>query len=269
MLRHLMLLVLVACSTRAERPAPGAALGFVPAAIADRLAGANIVFAVNVEQSDPTAFLSQLPPDLACVRDLVRSVGVAVLVIRGADVSTAAAYATGLPGRATRACLDQVMPALGGSTRTGADGTYEVHLADIEISLSWKDGIVTARPLGAPAIFRGAPGPPMRALIGQVPAHAKVVFLAMAFPERKIKNLIGWAHIAEDVAHLTVRAEGDEPGVVQPWLQGLIDGFNNAAAAKQIPVDHRWFEGTLAEPVGTIEGRIPISIFRDGLIPAP
>ena len=135
-------------------------------------------------------------------------------------------------------------------------------MGDNSFSLTWANDIVTARPLGALAVRRGAPSQEMRALIGNVPGTATVFALALAFPERKIKNVIGWAQIAGDTLEGQIRAEGTELGVVQPWLQGFIDGFTGAAESKQIMVDQRWFDGTLADPKGKLDIRIPVSMFR-------
>ncbi|MDB4962564.1 MAG: hypothetical protein JWP01_2563 [Myxococcales bacterium] len=264
MLRHLMLLVLVACSSKTDAPAPAPtpALSFVPAELANQLAGANLVLAVNFERTDlsPLLLVDWLPPNAGCARDLVSSLGVAVFLI-SADASATTVHATKLPERETRACLDQLMPVIGGATGVGPDGSYELRVGEHRFSLTWKNGVVTAGRQGAPAVGRGAPSPEMRTLIGHVPATANVFYLAMAYPDHKIKNLIGWAQIVGDAIEMQMRAEGTEPGVVQPWLQTFIDDFNAGAEAKHIPVDHRWFNGTLAEPVGKIEGRLPMSVF--------
>ena len=102
----------------------------------------------------------------------------------------------------------------------------------------------------------------MRALVDHVPRTAKVFVLAMAFPDHKIKNVIAWAQVVADTIEGQIRAEGTELGVVQPWLQRFITGFTRAAESKQIAVDQRWFDGTLADPKAKLEVRIPMSMFR-------
>jgi len=235
-------------------------LAFVPESIANRLANTNLVFAIDVSHANLEPFLALVPAQFSCARELVKSTGVIVI----AEASPFVAYASNLPQDGTRKCLEQLTPLLGATTGSGADGSYEVRMADGGVSLLWQSDVVTIREVGSPPPPSGPASAEIRGLVAQVPANASAFLLSAGFPERKIKNVVLWLRAENEELQVMIRAQGTEAGVVKPWLHATVEGFKKAAIAKNITVDDAWVKETLAEPIGTVEIRVPVSVFRQG-----
>ena len=148
--------------------------------------------AVNLRRDELTGMLWGLPEPLACVRTLVSSVGIAVV----ADPPTIG-YATNLPEPATRACLDRILPVMGGRTRTGDDGSYQLLLGDGDgAALRWGDGMMTAAPLDVTTAPEGPPSPRLRALVEQVPTDVHGFLLSAAYPKYQVHDAVAWLRVA-------------------------------------------------------------------------
>lgn len=257
-------LLLLACGSRSPAVAPTspplavsapASLAFIPATIAERIGDAEMVMAVDLARVDLDHLLADLPEPLACVRDLEASAGLVVAT------SPLAAYAVGLPEGPTLACLESVLPLLGGTITTTA-GDRELTFGDQRMSLRWDAGILSATRLDRARLPAAPASAQLRALAAHVPPKAQAFILWTHVPERDIRDALAWALLAGDEIHLSARAEGTEPGAAMRWLRGFATGFAKAVSARGNTVDDSWFDYTDAEPLATLEVRLPLAAFR-------
>jgi len=269
--RIIAMAVVAACSSKNGEASPlpqhlqtaGAThFAFVPDAIANQLGGATSVFAARLAGSDLTKLTAWLPPELACVADVARSIDVVV----GADLPPSfAVFTTGLREDAVAQCLRKLGPALGDNLSfVCADdkSNCQIRTSDGGFSMVWSDGIATIRETSASPLVKRPPNKTLTALSKQVPANAKAFFVSGGSPARKIKTAIVTLIIRNDHVGLKARAEATEPGVVAPWLHGFVEGVKDSLTSKHIKFDDSWFAESLAEPFGMVEAHIPLAVLN-------
>jgi hypothetical protein len=258
-------LLLVACGSGSPAVAPSseppalsttASLAFVPATIAERIGGAELVVAIDLARIDLGHLLEDLPEPLACVRDLEASAGLVVVT------KPFAVHATGLAEGPTLACLEAMLPVLGGRLTTAAAGNHELVLEDLRMKLRWDAGILAVSLLDGATSTAASASTQLRKLAAQVPAQAQFLALWTRLPERDVRDVVLWGRLDDDRAHLSARAVGTEPGAAMRWLRGFATGIGNAATSRGITVDDAWFDYTDAEPLATLELRIPLAALQ-------
>lgn len=177
-----------------------------------------------------------------------------------AKATSFTAYVTKLPEAETRQCLDQLIPPMGGSTRSGSERSYEVHMPSGAATLTWHNGIAIIRELGSHPPPTGIPSRQLLGLAMHVPLDAAGFLLSSGYPDQQIKSNMLWFRFSSDAFELAGRVEGSAPGAAQKWLHGFVEGIKEAAAEKGITVDKSWFTETLDEPVASIEARVPLEV---------
>ncbi|HVV87626.1 MAG TPA: hypothetical protein VHE35_31510 [Kofleriaceae bacterium] len=262
----LVLVVLAACAThdatstptrnvpppRGAASPPDSPFVFVPVPIARELAGVNLVFGVEVARAGLANLLPPLPAQFGCVHDLVGSMGIVVAVDPPFE-----AYATGLSEPTTRACVEQVASLVGASGRTAADGSYLLALGDQQLSLAWRDATLVITTPGAQSRPAGPAAPELRTLAARVPADAFLFMLAGAYPDHQIRDVVLWVRTVPDGFEVHAQAEGTAPGAARRWLASLVGGFVDAAKARSVAVDERWFVSSGTEPQAVLDVHLP------------
>jgi hypothetical protein len=253
-------LVLGGCSGKSDAPAAGGGdkLGFplVSDAIANQLADANVIVALDVDKLGLKRFGAMVPDMLGCVKELITKVDTAVI---GATEETAEGFVTGLPEDTTKKCIGTLAPMLGVKTEDKA-GVFELDLAGDKFDMVWKDGTVSIKDVAHP-MKAGAPSDRMRKLVAQVPKDAEGWIVSGGFPKYKITQAVVWLKSSDKAWHLVVTADSAEAGVAKDWLQGIVTGFTQAATQKGVTVDPKWFTITETGTAAKLEADIPLSLF--------
>jgi hypothetical protein len=273
-----MLLIVAAACSKTEKPrtsqtqgardavvssqpvqiaAPGTPqeLLFLPGSVTKQLGSNEFVIAIDFAKLDLDRILSRYPP-LACIGDLIKSLGVGAMT----GPSPWIAFGTNLAEPAARKCFNEIDRDYGVKTQRTADGSYQIGDGEGAFFLSWRDDIAVLRQGPMTSQPRGPLLPELVALSTLVPRDAPVFFIAArGWPERKIKNAVMWLTLTGDAVSVVFRVEGQEPGVVGPWLDDLAGGFKEGAAEKRVVFDDKWIKESVNEPIGTLEAKLPFA----------
>lgn len=268
--------LVVACSTRSEltstttststTAAKSHRIPIIPDSILAQLGAINIAVAVDFSKADLSKLVAILPDEVACARDLVRSIRVAVLGVAalgaGADTHTwpTQGFVTGLPEAATRACLARIAPVFGFTTVDGSGGLLELQIPGNPFTLAWHGDLAVIARSGHPA-SAGAPPPATFELMLQVPLDAEAWMVFEANREGKIKSIVGWLQTRTDQWIITVTAEGDESGLTRSMFESFVKGMKDAAIKKGRHVDDRWFAIESTKTTAKLVMRFPPSAF--------
>ncbi|MGN6110432.1 MAG: hypothetical protein ACTHU0_35340 [Kofleriaceae bacterium] len=238
---------------------PVSPLSFVPARIASQLGASNVVMAIDLARISGLLdrFRDLMVDQLSCARELLP--GMELLVL-GADEDASQVFITQLPEAATRKCLDAIAPLFGARTHTSKHH-YELEASGKRYAMTWQGGVVAIRPAGQ-AVQAGALSAEVRAQIEKVPASAVGWLASGGFDKYKIDNAIAWIELEPDTVRLRVIARGTEAGVAEPWVRGIVEGFQEGAAAKGIAIEERWFTLTSQPMSAELDARIPKFVFE-------
>jgi hypothetical protein len=100
-------------------------------------------------------------------------------------------------------------------------------------------------------------------LMARMPRDAKAWMASTGFEKAKIKSMIAWIVTRTDYLVITVAAEGLEPHVAQPWVEGFATGARSTLEAKGIKVDDSWFKRESTSTGAKLVVTFPSEIFRN------
>lgn len=270
MWRGLLFILVLGCSSK-HAPPPSAEsergnahdVLFVPAELVNHLAGEDMILAIDVSHSDMSPLLAQIPPDIACLGDLLKSMGVLVMAAR-LPSQEFTAFATHLDQQQTRQCFDKITSAAGGKTSTGSDGSYEVpdSAFGFGFAFSWKGQLATARKLGAPLPAPGVPNQKLLALAGKLPVDARVFMIGDGWSERKIASMLMWLKFSDEFVDGTMQVEGTEPSVAQEWVHGFSETFKKGFGPKVPGWSDDWMKESGSGLTATLDVHFPLAAFR-------
>jgi hypothetical protein len=250
-------------STTAAKPHR---IPIIPDSILAQLGAVNIALAVDFSKADVSKLVAILPDEVACTRDLVRSIHVAVLGVAmlgaGTDTHTwpTQGFVTGLPEAATRACLTRIAPMFGFTMVEGSGGLLELQIPGNPLTLAWRGDLAVITRIGHPA-SAGAPPPATFELMLRVPldAAAWMVFELNRTP--KIKSIVGWLQTRTDQWIITITAEGTEFDLTRSMFESFVNGIKSAAIKKGRHVDDSWFAIESTKTTAKLVMTFPTSAF--------
>lgn len=264
-----LVVLTVACKSKHEppKPAPPAPkafvpepvltaeqhLGFIPDSIAVRLGKTMGIAAVDMRAFKADQLLALIPEPFACARDLLKYMGVAVVTSEDGEHFTL--YATQLSEVNTKACLDQIAPALGVSTMQKPDGSYQVGAA----TLHWDNGVLAVHETGTQLPPPAPPDSELLAQLATVPSQAPGFLLIKRTASGPPLRLTVWFVTEADTVGVTARAEGQTAGAAHDWVNGVVGGFKDAAKEEHFAVDDSWFKVSDTGLTSTLDIRLPLN----------
>jgi hypothetical protein len=248
--------VVIACSISAASPAPDAGkpsrLPVIPDSMTSQLGAVRLAIAVDLAAWKLQRFTAKLPPELACLNDVVPSLG-SVVVTSGDSWQ---AMVTGVPEAATRACLAKVAPVLGFAISDRPGDGYELQIPNNPVKLAWEDKTLVVTQSGHPRTT-GVPPAEIMTLLGRVPRAAKFWVVSSGFSAFKLKSAIGWLEAHEDRGVFTFTAEGTEADPSGPWIAGMVAGMKDQAAKRGLKVEDSWIVVTSTKTTTKLTATIP------------
>jgi hypothetical protein len=228
-------------------PTSGSPLSFVPSEISGRLVDANTLIAVDFGRMNLGKVAALLAKEAPCIADLMTKVGVVV-------IGEGEGYVTKLPEKETRECFGPLVPMFGGHLENNV-----LAMGGDKYSLVWDASMLRVTRVGHAAQPKLADA--QRARVARVPAGAVAWIVSNGYPKYKIKESVFWLETGDTHWRFTVVAEGTEPGVARPWVEGIVTGFKEGAAQKGLVIDDRWFTLTSTDTSAKLVGSIPVSLF--------
>lgn len=248
--------VAIACSISAASPAPGVGkpsrLPVIPDSTTSQLGAVRFAIAADLAGWKLQRFTAKLPPELACLHDLVPSLG-SVVVTSGDSWQ---AMVTGMPEAATRACLAKVAPVLGFAISDRTGGDYELQIQNNPVKLAWQEKMLVITQIGHPQTA-GDPPEEIVALLGRVPRAAKAWLVSSGSPTFKLKSAVGWLEVRDGRAILTFTAEGTEADPPGPMVAGMIAGMRDQATKRGLKVEDSWFVTTSTKTTTKLVATLP------------
>ena len=252
----LFALVLAACGKSHVEPAP-TRVAVLPDSITGELGTVGFVMAVDLHRLDLGAMTALIPDDPPCIHEVLKNAGIAV-VTQGGD--SWQGYVTGLARPLLRECIGKFAPMFAGTVTDRGSG-FELVVDDTPATFTWHGETATITK-GSNAPHAGDPPAVILDLLARVPRDAKGAIVSSGFPEYKIKSVVAWLETTPTTWTFTVQAEGSTQDAAKPWVEGIVRGFSNAAAAKDVAIDPSWFVITGTPTATKLVATIPIAALQ-------
>ncbi|HET9990329.1 MAG TPA: hypothetical protein VFQ65_17480 [Kofleriaceae bacterium] len=255
MLRHVVVIALVACSTHHDAPPPPK-LPVLPDSITNQLGNVGLALAIDLRGLDAANLAALAPADPPCMRMILQSARLGAVTQSGA---TWQGYVAGVDPAATRACVTAFASRAGLTVKDHGTG-FELDLATTPVVFQWQGDLALITE-GKEPPHAGEPSGVMFDLLAKVPRTAKGWFASIGIPAYKMRDIVAWLDLAADSFQITLQFESmtrDEAGVE---AARVVEAFKEAARGNGVAVEDGWFDIKSTPTSAIVTAKLPIAAF--------
>jgi len=256
MLRHVVVIALVACSAHHDAAPPPPKLPVIPDSITNQLGNVGLAFAIDLKGLEAANLAALAPADPPCMRTILQSARLGVVTQSGAVWQ---GYVAGVDPASTRACVTAFASRAGLTVKDHGTG-FELGLATTPVVFQWQGDLALITEGQEPA-HAGEPSGAFFDLLAKVPRSAKGWFVSLGIPAYKMRDIVAWLDLYSDSFQITLQFESmtrDEAGVE---AARVVEGFKQAARGNGVAVEDSWFDIKSTPMSATVTAKLPIAAF--------
>jgi len=255
MLRHVVVIALVACSTHHDAPAPPK-LPVLPDSITNQIGNVGLAIAIDLKGLEAANLATLAPADPPCIRTILQTARLGAVTQSGA---TWQGYVAGVDPAATRACVTAFASRAGLTVKDHGTG-FELDTTTTPVVFQWQGDLALVTEGKEPA-HAGEPPGIMFDLLAKVPRTAKGWFASVGIPAYKMKNIVAWLDLFSDTFQFTLQFDSmtqDEAGVE---AARVVEAFKEAARGNGVKLEDSWFDIKSTPTSATVTAKLPIAAF--------
>jgi hypothetical protein len=255
MLRHVVLIALLACNTHHDADVAAAPkVPILPDSITNQLGNIGLAIALDLHGLDAAHLATLAPADPPCMRRILESARLGALT---QTVTTWQGYLAGVDPAATRACVTEFSSRAGLTVKDYGTG-FELDTGKNQVAFQWQGDLALITGVKEPA-HAGEPPSVIYDLLSKVPRTAKGWFVAIGIPEYKMRNIVAWLELHSDSFQIKLQFDSmtsDEAGVE---AARVVESFKEAARGNGVKVEDSWFEIKSTPTSATVVATLPLA----------